>query len=91
MFKKVGRRQVWSYAHIWIGRIVIFLGIINGGLGLDLAGNATTGQLAAYGVVAGVMGLAYLAAIVVGEMERKSSSRQLRHEGSEERMTENKF
>ncbi|KAK3061934.1 hypothetical protein LTS18_005150, partial [Coniosporium uncinatum] len=32
MFKKHHRRQIWSYGHLWIGRIFITLGIINGGL-----------------------------------------------------------
>jgi hypothetical protein len=37
LFKKYKRRTFWSHAHIWLGRIIITLGIINGGLGLDLA------------------------------------------------------
>jgi len=42
MFKKHGRRMVWSYGHIWLGRIIITLGIINGGLGLQLAKRTRT-------------------------------------------------
>ena len=33
-----------SHLHIWIGRIVITLGMINGGLGLLIAGNASRGE-----------------------------------------------
>ncbi|KAF2717471.1 iron reductase domain protein [Polychaeton citri CBS 116435] len=71
LFKKYQGRTFWSYEHIGIGRIAIILGIINGGLGLRLAGNASTGQLAAYGVIAGVFGVAYIAAIIYGETKRR--------------------
>jgi hypothetical protein len=53
-FKKLGRRQIWSYLHLFNGRIMITLGIINGGLGLYLAG-ASKGLKTAYAVVAAVM------------------------------------
>ncbi|KAK4234160.1 hypothetical protein C8A03DRAFT_18887 [Achaetomium macrosporum] len=36
-FKKQRRRQVWSYLHLFNGRIFITLGIINGALGLWIA------------------------------------------------------
>lgn len=76
MFKKHSRRVIWSYGHIWLGRIGITLGIINGGLGLRLArmtgmGAPTDGQIIAYGVVAGVMWLAYVASAVFGEIKRR--------------------
>ncbi|KAI9707917.1 MAG: hypothetical protein M1820_004336 [Bogoriella megaspora] len=70
MFKKYSRRTFWSYAHLWLGRIIITLGIINGGLGLMLADNASTGQKAAYGVVAGVIWVMYVAAVVYAEIQR---------------------
>ena len=46
------------------------MGMVNGGLGLALAEVTDMGYLAAYGVVAGVMGSLYLAAIVYGELSR---------------------
>lgn len=48
-----------SYLHIWYGRLIILLGVINGGLGLQLADNTKNGEIA-YGVVAGVVGLTYI-------------------------------
>lgn len=79
--KKHSRRTVWSYGHLWLGRIVITLGIINGGLGMLLASDApaflafrpTKGQIIAYGVVAGIMWLAWVAAAIVGERRRKGA------------------
>ena len=77
-FKKYSRRTVWSYAHVWLGRVVVTLGMVNGGLGLLLAQGApafvdfrpTRGQIVAYGVVAGVMWVAWVGAVVVGERRR---------------------
>ncbi|KAF7166258.1 hypothetical protein CNMCM5623_000015 [Aspergillus felis] len=49
--------------HVWLGRILIILGMVNGGLGLRLADNTPGGKIA-YGVVAGVCGAMYLAWVV---------------------------
>ena len=51
------------------------MGIINGGLGMLLAVEngifePSTGQIIAYGVVSGIMWLAWLAATVIGEQKR---------------------
>lgn len=56
-------RTAVSYAHIWYGRLIMVLAVINGGLGLRLAANSKNGKIA-YEVVAGVMGLAYISATV---------------------------
>jgi hypothetical protein len=80
-FKKYSRRTVWSYGHLWLGRIVITLGIINGGLGMLLASDApaflnfkpTQGQMIAYGVVAGIMWLLWVVAAIIGERRRKQA------------------
>jgi hypothetical protein len=69
-FKRTQTRTAWSHGHIWLGRIIITLGIINGGLGFLLAANTSYGPIA-YGVVAGVFWLAYVAASFIGERRRK--------------------
>jgi RP/EB family microtubule-associated protein len=77
MFKKHNGRTLWSHAHIWLGRTAIPLGIINGGLGMKLAESTNMSSKAgkiAYGVVAGVMGLAWLAAIIIGEKRRSATA-----------------
>ncbi len=43
------------------------LGIINGGLGLQLSGNTTKGEMA-YGVVAGVIWLVWVAVAVMSHL-----------------------
>jgi hypothetical protein len=80
-FKKYSRRTVWSYGHLWLGRILITLGMINGGLGLLLASDApvstgfapTQGQIIAYGVIAAIIWLLWVSAAVYGERKRKIS------------------
>lgn len=68
-FVRSGQRSAVSHGHIWIGRIAIILGMINGGLGLQLGG-VETRYVIAYSVVAGVMGFAYIVSIVYGEVVR---------------------
>lgn len=77
-YKKYSRRTIWSYGHLWLGRVVITLGMINGGLGMLLASDApaflsfrpTQAQIIAYGIIAGIMWLLWVAAAVVGEKRR---------------------
>jgi hypothetical protein len=86
-FKKYQRRTVWSYGHLWLGRIGITLGMINGGLGLLLATETgfyvpSRGQIVAYGVVAGLMWGAWVVAVVVGE-RRRARARSVAQETAE--------
>jgi hypothetical protein len=69
IYKKVQKRTVWSYVHIFTGRAIVILGMINGGLGLRLAA-AQRSYLIAYGVFAGLMGVAYIGTILFGECKR---------------------
>ncbi|PVH77590.1 iron reductase domain protein [Cadophora sp. DSE1049] len=70
-YKRNLSRAGVSHLHIWYGRILILLAIINGGLGLKLANNSRNGEIA-YGVVAGVVGAAYIAMCV---FKRKGNGR----------------
>lgn len=58
-YRKLRRRQKWSYLHLLIGRVFITLGIINGGLGLWIA-NAARPFKIAYGVGAGISWLVWM-------------------------------
>jgi hypothetical protein len=57
-YMKHQRRGPVSYAHIAFGRSLMLLGVINGGLGLQLAG-AGMKLVTAYAVVSAIMGVAY--------------------------------
>jgi hypothetical protein len=66
-------RTAASHGHIWLGRIIITLGIVNGGLGLKLADNSTYGPIV-YAIFAAVAWLIYVVAIVIGERRKRNSS-----------------
>ena len=78
MFNKYGTRTFWSHAHLWLGRLIIPVGMVNGYLGIDLAGDADTGERVAYVAVAAVMLTLYILAIIYGEFTRwKKNKEQL--------------
>ena len=73
-FRKTHKRGVFTQIHVWYGRLLILLGIVNGGLGLQLAANAKGGQIA-YGIVGGIFGVAiFIIAIVVGMKRPRSAN-----------------
>jgi len=73
LYQKYQHRTLWSYAHLSVGRIAILLGMVNGGLGLQLAG-ASKSAKSAYAVIAVVVGLIYILAVVFGELKQKRRS-----------------
>ncbi|KAK0114846.1 hypothetical protein ONS96_013328 [Cadophora gregata f. sp. sojae] len=81
-YKRNLSRAPVSHLHIWYGRILMLLAVINGGLGLKLADNTKGGKIA-YAVVAAVVGVLYTGACV---WRRKGDGRGLgrgwRKEGS---------
>lgn len=68
-FKRYQRRKVASHLHLWDGRIAIVLGIVNGGLGLRLAGASETLKLA-YTIVAAITGGAWVILALLSECRR---------------------
>ncbi|KAL2068391.1 hypothetical protein VTL71DRAFT_16489 [Oculimacula yallundae] len=70
-YKKVGRPNAATYPHVWWGRAVITLGIINGGLGLKLTGNTKKGEIA-YGVVAGIIWCVWMGVIVLAFLRSRN-------------------
>ena len=61
-YHKTGGRTIFGVMHRWLGRSMILLGIINGGLGWQLTNS--TGAYVPYGVVAGIVFLIYLAVVL---------------------------
>lgn len=82
-FKSHGRRGVISHVHIWYGRILMLVGIVNGGLGLKLA-SSPTGYVVAYSVIAGIAALVYTGSIFVGNMRRAARAKQMSPQMSQE-------
>ena len=81
-------RTIWGRLHVWIGRGLITLGVINGGFGIRLAGKspfqdeATTKKAyIGYGIVAGLMWLLWAGVSVLFEYRRTARERREREEG----------
>ncbi|KAI9673422.1 MAG: hypothetical protein M1817_002884 [Caeruleum heppii] len=70
LFVKHRRRTVWAITHVWFGRTLILLGVINGGLGLRLANNTRGGDIA-YGIVAAFMFVLYVAVVILASQRSK--------------------
>ena len=62
-YKKRGGRTAVSYIHIWLGRALMTLGAINGGLGLLLADSGNRAGYIAYGFFAALIYISYFALI----------------------------
>lgn len=71
IYKKRLSRTAWATAHVWYGRVLVTLGIINGGLGLRLSDNTKGGEIA-YGVIAGLLWILWLVVVVFGYAKRDS-------------------
>ncbi|KAG6041620.1 hypothetical protein E4U41_003233 [Claviceps citrina] len=72
-YVKHQRRGVASYIHIWFGRALMILGIVNGGLGLQ-ATNQSAGFIIAYSVLAGIVSITYTACSAVGVSKRRKQT-----------------
>ncbi|KAG9771314.1 hypothetical protein ABEF93_007861 [Exophiala dermatitidis] len=84
--KAPGRTWV-GRVHLWLGRLLLCLGVINGGLGIRLASqspfqtNKTSNKVRiAYGVVAGVIALLYLIIVSVFEARRMRHQNERRQQ-----------
>ncbi|KAI1661054.1 CBD9-like protein [Daldinia decipiens] len=77
-FMKNQTRGLVSHAHIWYGRALIIAGIVNGGLGLELAGASRT-FMVVYTVFAVLIFILYVGAALFGEWRRR------RHGGYEQK------
>jgi hypothetical protein len=73
LYKKTGGANVATYPHIWWGRAIVTLGIINGGFGLQLSGNTTKGEVA-YAIVASVMWVLWMVVIVFSFAKARRTS-----------------
>ncbi|KAF7545867.1 hypothetical protein G7Z17_g8857 [Cylindrodendrum hubeiense] len=72
-FRKHQQRGLISHGHIWYGRILMVLGVVNGGLGLELASSPRSLTIA-YSVVAAIVSILYVAGTLVGGMRKRRQS-----------------
>ena len=74
-FRRTGGRSVMGISHAWLGRTVIVVGIINGGLGMLQSGPVGNDYVpnwapVAYSIVAGVMAFLYLSVTISTRIRR---------------------
>jgi hypothetical protein len=58
-YRRQGKRGIFGHIHIWYGRATIILGMVNGGLGLQLSGGSNV-YIIVYSVAAGISTLSYV-------------------------------
>lgn len=81
-YHRTGGSSSFGAAHRWLGRTMIILGIINGGLGWQLTSN--TPAYVPYGIVAGIVFLIYVS-VVVFAWYRSGSSKDVENEKAQQR------
>ncbi|KAI7759066.1 hypothetical protein LZL87_012805 [Fusarium oxysporum] len=69
-------RGLIRHAHIWFGRVLMILGIINGGLGLQLAGSPQC-YVIPYSAIAGIAAVLYIIGIFVGGMRKTTRAKHM--------------
>ncbi|KAA8651672.1 cytochrome b561 domain-containing protein [Aspergillus tanneri] len=79
-FQRTGGKSLFTYMHRWLGRLIIVLGIVNGGIGFlatkDQGDAAPAGAIVVYSVVAGVVGVAYTLVEVILPVRSKAHDAQ---------------
>jgi hypothetical protein len=75
-YKRTHQRSFYGFLHCWLGRTILALAIINGGLGFRFSGIGTVGvprgAMIAYSIVAGVVGALYITVILFGKKIKPS-------------------
>ena len=74
IYRRKQERTAFAHVHMWLGRALIILGVINGGLGLQWADNTTKGEIA-YGVIAGIVGVVYLLVLAFAWNRKRTPGR----------------
>jgi FtsH-binding integral membrane protein len=61
--------------HKWYGRVLIILAVVNGGLGLKLAGDTSGGPTIAYSVVSAVVFVVYIGVVALTVLRSKKGEK----------------
>ncbi|KAM6511361.1 hypothetical protein FALCPG4_016365 [Fusarium falciforme] len=80
-YVKYQKRTPVSHGHLWYGRALMIIGIVNGCIGLQLA-SASTGLIAAYSVVGIIVFSLYVVSAVRKEMALRKKSKGMEQLGT---------
>ncbi|KAJ5374283.1 hypothetical protein N7517_006289 [Penicillium concentricum] len=76
LFRRTHRKTWWAYAHRWQSRIMLVLGVVNGGIGYNLSrSGGSPGVFVAYGVVAALVYALYFSIIAFKAIRQRRASR----------------
>ena len=79
-YRVLRKQTVWTHTHVWLGRVLLVLGIVNGGIGFSFAkGTVAYSQIGmiVYAVFASVAGLTVVALVVYTlVIERREKSNE---------------
>lgn len=81
-FVAKGTKNYKRHIHVWGGRVLLVLGVITGGTGLKLADNTTGGDIA-YGVVAGLVIVAYAGVWFWSKRQAKTKTENTGSQGND--------
>lgn len=87
-YRRTGERGVFGVIHRWTGRLVILLGVINGGCGLKLARSTSGWHIVVYPLIAAVMALFYIAVVVFSQ--RRLRGKQIAQVNLDSRVNEHR-
>lgn len=77
-YVRTQRRSSWTVLHVWYGRVLILLGIINGGLGLQLASGSpaySRAGMIVYSVLAALVGSLLMIIIVTSFWQTRKTEK----------------
>jgi hypothetical protein len=86
-YRVLRKKTAWTYTHVWFGRVLMLLGIANGGLGFSLAygdvGYSRTGMIV-YAAFAGVSGIVLIGLVIhhtIRDKRPKAEEYPMEHHG----------
>jgi hypothetical protein len=85
LYKARGNPNIFTQPHIWWGRIFVTVGIINGGLGLQLTGGSTAMEFA-YTAVSSVVWVAWMAVAFMAWKTKRAAARDGSISGRSDRL-----
>jgi hypothetical protein len=81
LFKRHNQKNAATYPHVWWGRAVVTLGIVDGGFGLQLSGNTRSGEII-YGVLAGFFWVLWMSVIMFSFVRSRGKNEGAKEEES---------
>lgn len=78
-YRVLRRKTAWTHTHVWLGRILVVLGITNGGIGFSLASGGVAYShvgMIIYATFASVAGLVMISLVLYTTLSSKGKKEQ---------------